>query len=139
MPYVVSDGDEHAFAGDGTALELYYDGGKAKVYGNSSTDYLGQRDAFVNNIYYHRALVTSDSGRVFNLGYYRINQYEFRGRMYYMRIYDGKNESAGISMLYNFIPCIQDSTSKVGFYDTVNDNFYSSTTGTEFVAPPSNS
>ena len=139
MPYVVSDGDEHAFAGDGTALELYYDGGKAKVYGNSSTDYLGQRDASVNNIYYHRALVTSDSGRVFNLGYYRINQYEFRGRMYYMRIYDGKNESAGIGMLYNFIPCIQDSTSKVGFYDTVNDNFYSSTTGTEFVAPPSNS
>lgn len=135
MPYIVSDGDEHAFAGDGTALELYYDDGKTKVYGNNSTDYLGQRDASVNNIYYHRALVTSDSGRVFNLGYYRINQYEFRGRMYYMRIYDGKNESAGIGMLYNFIPCIQDSTSKVGFYDTVNDNFYSSTTGTEFVAP----
>lgn len=135
MPYIVSDGDEHAFAGDGTALELYYDDGKTKVYGNSSTDYLGQRDASVNNIYYHRALVTSDSGRVFNLGYYRRNQYEFRGRMYYMRIYDGKNESASIGMLYNFIPCIQDSTSKVGFYDTVNDNFYSSTTGTEFVAP----
>lgn len=137
MPYIVSDGDEHAFAGDSESLELYYDDGKAKVYGHSSFDFIGERDVSVNNIYYHKALITSTSSRIFNLGYYRIDRYDFRGRMYYMRIYDGKNESAGIDMLYNFVPCIQDSTGKVGFYDTVNDNFYSSTTGNEFVAPAS--
>ena len=53
----------------------------------------------------------------------------FRGKIYKFTIYDGKN------IVCNLIPCIKDSNSKPGFYDTVNDKFYSSLGTNEFEIP----
>jgi len=139
MPYQVQN--EAAFAGHSSSpfVEFYYDSGMISLYTYSSDangkDLIGRRSASVNNTYFSRAGLSINNKSGFTVGYYRDDAYLFNGRIYYYRIYRGSNESEGMGMLYNFVPCIQDSTNKVGFYDTVNGNFYSSTTGTEFVAP----
>jgi len=137
MPYAVSD--EAAFAGVDDNFELYYYNNKAMVWGSNGKkeDYLGDRSVSANEQCYHRAANMADRLSDFTIGYYKPESYLFNGRIYYLRIYSPTNLSEGISVIHDFVPCIQDSTSKVGMYDMIGNDFYSSTTGTEFVAPAS--
>lgn len=134
MPYQVTT--LAAFAGYKTSgIVLGYENSTTRLYaGQNAVDLIGTQEATVNNIYYHRGLKTVDISE-FNVGYYRDDNYPFYGRIYYFRIYRCDNTSEGISMIYNFIPAKRLSDNKIGLYDAVNDTFYSSTTGTEFVAP----
>ena len=133
MPFEVQN--EGAFAGTVGLMELYYSGGYADIYGNA-TNLLGSQAAETGKAYYHKALYTGNASDNITIGYYRYGSYPFRGRIYYYKIYR-ITKSEGIELIYNFIPCVRDADGKVGFYETVNDTFCSSTTGTEFAAPAS--
>ena len=51
----------------------------------------------------------------------------FKGRMYYFRIYNTDD-----TLLANFVPAVRLGDNVVGFYNTVNNTFYSSETSTQF-------
>ena len=139
MPYRF--GAEAGFCGcdNGSALELYYtSSGDLKVYSlDSCIDLIGSRSASLNNAYVTKAMIKSTYKSGFKIGYYKLQNYPFYGRIYYYNVYRPARDVENITLLYNFIPCKRNSDNKIGFYDAVNDTFYSSTTGTEFVAPAS--
>ena len=78
-----------------------------------------------------------------SIGYYMTGYHPFTGRIYRYRVYVANNTSATVdetllsnSIYLNFVPCKRLSDDKIGFYETVNGDFYSSTTtGAEFLAP----
>ena len=48
-------------------------------------------------------------------------------KIYYLKIFENNN------MIFYFIPC-KNSEGKAGLYDLVENKFYSSETGTDFIA-----
>ena len=134
MPYQVQN--EAAFAGIAEFFELYFDQERAKVWasGDKKLDFLEEQNAPANELCYHRGMSNYSWSFPFTVGYYKTDNYLFNGRIYYLKIYSTTNLSKGISVIHYFIPCIRNSDNKVGMYDIINDTFYSSTTGTEFVA-----
>lgn len=142
MPYEVPSSDEAAFAGIEDMYEFYYNDGSALVWVDGSEimvfDYQERPVAVANTQYYHKSLPTDYYTGDFAVGYYSLGNYQFKGRIYKFKIHRNSDMYHDIATVYDFRPCTRDSDGKVGMYDIVNDVFYSSTTGTEFVAPPSN-
>jgi len=54
--------------------------------------------------------------------------YYMKGKLYSLKIYDNG------TLVRDFIPCIRDNDNKVGVFDIVNNQFYSSATNYELVA-----
>ena len=96
-------------------LEGYKDN-KVKVDGQEMlTINPGSTDG-TNNIY------------LFNYTYYAGNDYKFRGRLYWAKVY-GANDT----LLRDFIPC-KNSQDVAGLYDLVTNTFYTSDTSTALIA-----
>lgn len=141
MPYQLSS-DESAFAGIADSVELYYHNDSALNWIDGSEiwvfDYQERPSVQAYEQYYHKTMVGSDFSGNFTVGYYKLGSEQFVGRIYKFKIYRTSDLYNDISVIHNFVPCIRDSDDKVGMYDIVDEVFYSSTTGTEFVAPSNN-
>lgn len=75
----------------------------------------------------------------FSYGSYRYStRYPFYGDMYTMRIYRHifADNKCTLSLVAKYIPCYRLSDNKVGFYDVVNEKFWSSAGSGNFIAGP---
>lgn len=78
--------------------------------------------------------LTQGTERDYNIavGYQRVMTYlsnNVRVKFYYFRIFDNG------TLIRNYIPCYRKADNKVGFYDTVNKTFNTSTSTNEFELP----
>ena len=96
-------------------LEGYKDN-KVKVDGQEMLTITPGTVDGTNNIY------------LFNYTYYAGNDYKFRGRLYWAKVY-GANDT----LLRDFIPC-KNSQDVAGLYDLVTNTFYTSDTSTALIA-----
>ena len=130
-------GGEQGFAGIDSYAELYYDGNTLSAWGNSSSaiNISGDQSISTGNTYNSIAAFsrTFNSQTPWTIGYYSLNNYCHKGRIHGYKIYRAVTND--LSLIHQLVPCIRDSDSKVGMYDMIGNTFYSSTTGTEFVAP----
>lgn len=82
--------------------------------------------------------VSSSTVATINLGIFAIAksntptwENKFCGKIYGIKFYEGN------ALVVNLVPAVRDSDSVVGFYDNVNDVFYTSITSTAFVTDTS--
>lgn len=82
--------------------------------------------------------VSSSAVATINLGIFAIAksntptwENKFCGKIYGIKFYEGN------ALVVNLVPAVRDSDSVVGFYDNVNDVFYTSITSTAFATDPS--
>lgn len=139
MPYYIPSNTDAAFAGIEDIVEFYYynemaltwvDGADQNLFG-----YRELPDAQAYEQYYHKDMIYDNYTDDFTIGYYKIGEFPFAGRIYKFKIHRTSELDSDIRVAYDFRPCIRDSDDKVGMYDVINDVFYYSTTGTDFVAP----
>ena len=136
-----STNSEIAFGGysTGNTYELYYKNMQGTLYGaiNDLNGFAG-KSIQINTPYRMIARANTPYNlNGINIGYYRLNDYKFKGIIYHAKIYNFVNVGVGDkeNVLYEFYPAKRKSDNKIGMYERVNDVFYSSTTGTEFEAP----
>jgi len=98
--YFTSDANGWKFSVDGTQIS-----GRSDVWSQSGNMWL---------------FATNNSGEV---------QYPFKGKVYYVKIYDNG------SIVRDFVPA-KNSSGVIGMYDTVNNEFYTNQGTGEFIAGP---
>ena len=102
----------------------------------SLDDEFNINDSFVHNITENGAPASNLKLGIFALVSNSSDEIEssdqiFRGRMYEFKIYEDDE------LVVNLIPAISTSTNQGGFYDVINDIFYTSKTATPFGYDPS--
>ena len=102
----------------------------------SLDDEFNINDSFVHNITENGAPASNLKLGIFALVSTSSDEIEssdqiFRGRMYEFKIYEDDE------LVVNLIPAISTSTNQGGFYDVINDIFYTSKTATPFGYDPS--
>ena len=149
---ITSLSSESAFSGiGGNRCEGYYTIQSSEPYLNVSSlgknvDLCAGYDVTYDTPKALRFVPSYDYGSTtyFSIGYYNTGYYPFTGRIYRYRVYvANSNRGATVdemllsnSIYLNFVPCKRLSDDKIGFYETVNGEFYSSTTaGAEFLEP----
>lgn len=87
----------------------------------------------INDEYFQAINVSSSASATVKVGIFSCAkgdtptwEYKFCGKIYGMKFYVGN------AMVVNLVPAVRDSDSVVGFYDNVNDVFYTSITSTAF-------
>lgn len=87
----------------------------------------------INDEYFQPINVSSSQSATVKVGIFSCAkgdtptwEYKFCGKIYGMKFYVGN------AMVVNLVPAVRDSDSVVGFYDNVNDVFYTSITSTAF-------
>lgn len=84
-------------------------------------------------------LLSVKASTKFSYGSYRYtNRYPFYGNMYTLRIYrpNLSDQKCTINLVAKYVPCYRISDNKVGFYDVVNEKFWTSAGSGNFVAGP---
>lgn len=129
---------EIAFGGSssGNSWELYFQSMQGQTYG-AIQDINGFKKAIQLDTPYRAIALSINWLDGINIGYYRLNQYIFKGKIYHAKIYNYWNNDVGDSenVICEFIPAKRLSDNKIGMYERISNAFYSSTTGTEFEAP----
>ena len=102
----------------------------------SLDDEFNINDSFVHNITENGAPASNLKLGIFALVNSSSDEIEssdqiFRGRMYEFKIYEDDE------LVVNLIPAVSTSTNQSGFYDVINDIFYTSKTATPFGYDPS--
>lgn len=102
----------------------------------SLDDEFNINDTFVHNITENGAPANNLKLGIFalvddSLGGIESDNQIFAGRMYEFKIYEDD------VLVVNLVPAVNSTTASVGFYDTVNDKFYTSNRSTQFTYDPS--
>ena len=127
---------ESAILGYDGNFELMYKQSSGQIDYYNYVEILGGRYTVNTNIK-HTFYARMKNNSTVNVGFYRLGNYPFSGRLYGIKAYrfSKKEEAVWNNIALNLVPCKRKSDDKVGFYDTVSETFFPSTTGAEFLAP----
>lgn len=130
---------EIGFAGISDAYELYIDNDTIGIWSQTSGWLIALQSAQsveIGNTYKLKAIHTRDyNSNSWSIGYYSLTKYIYKGRIHGYKIYRPWGTDTEVTLIHDLVPVIRNSDNKVGMYDMVENVFYSSATGTEFVAP----
>ncbi len=144
---------ETAFAGvrDSKSIEFYYQAGipkfwitagaigAATAYYDQKIHYIAESNSSgikltINEAQYESTNVytggTSNPLMIFSYNGSGTPSYNFRGRIYYLKLYDNN------VLIRNFIPCYRKSDNVAGLYDTVHNTFYPNGGSNPFILGP---
>ncbi len=80
--------------------------------------------------------LTTSSSQGFNYGAYKYStKYPFYGKLYTLRVYRPQRDNAGAvsaELIAKYVPCYRRYDSVIGFYDVVNEAFYTNAGSGQF-------
>lgn len=118
---------EQGFVGmysGGSAWEIFFESGNIQFYGGVSEQEQSYEKNEKQTI--RGRFTTRYAASSFNFGFYR-GTYYFTGRLYGLRIYNGRSGYDKTITWCKLVPCYLKSNNTPGFYDLVNSVFYTRT------------
>lgn len=133
-----------AYRGDygsvGDTWEFYFRSDKLSVYtGAGSTFYFEGSDSTPivrDTATYFAVAFSTDRPSRFKVGQYRASAYKFNGMIYDLSIYRWQNYNNMFYLALALVPCYRKSDNEPGFYDVVNNVFYTNVGSDTFGVGP---
>lgn len=136
---------ERGFAGNNNPriLELYFETSTLRVYDSNTSKTILENTS--NNIIYSGVYYLEYYGNDYiNIGLYRTDRFPFTGKLYEFAMEEQKNEAWEnptlvpkiLETAIHLIPCYRKSDNEPGFYDLINDAFYTNVGIGEFGLGP---